>query len=53
MKWEQLTDEEKETVKRMVGFCLNRCYCLGMDEGYKADDTETEERKNLTEFSLT
>ncbi len=37
MEYENLSDEAKEVLKLMVELCLNRSYCMGMDEGVNLD----------------
>jgi hypothetical protein len=45
----KLSEEAKETLKGMVEFCVNRAYCMGMDEGYQGD-TKRPFRIELEDF---
>lgn len=43
MTYEKLSEEAKQTLKTMVEFCIERGYCMGMDEGiaqFKEDGNE-------------
>lgn len=53
MKYDQLSDEVKEVLKSMVGFCINHGYKMGMDEGFIDYDKKKkhEFRKQLEAFS--
>lgn len=51
LEYNNLSTEEKETVKEMVQYCLHNCVRLGMDEGFDSDGNPTELRKNLSKFS--
>lgn len=52
MAWDQLTQEQQETVKGMVEYCLDRGIGMGMDEGFACLETYTpnEEREALESF---
>ena len=53
MRYDQLSDEAKEVLKSMVGFCIDYGYKMDMDGGFM--DYEQQEkhefRKQLEEFS--
>ena len=51
MKYEDLTEDAKETIKGMIHYCINNCVGMGMDEGLNSDDTKKPFRKELEEFS--
>jgi hypothetical protein len=50
MEYSELSEEAKETLKGMVEFCINNAIGMGMDEGFNADDTKKEFRKELELF---
>ncbi|MDW3712896.1 hypothetical protein [Pseudomonas sp. 2023EL-01195] len=39
---EQMSEEARSTLVGMVEFCLERRYCMGMDEGFASFEPETE-----------
>lgn len=39
---EQMSSEARSTLVGMVEFCLNRRYCMGMDEGFASFDPDVE-----------
>ena len=51
MEWDQLSDEAKEVAKGMIEFCINKGYCMGMDEGFKDEDHKHDFRLELERFS--
>ena len=58
MEYNDLNSEQKDIVKKMVSFCLNNGYCLGMSEGWNFDsdgepNTPDEDREALTQFIKT
>lgn len=46
-----MTVDDIETIQGMVGFCINKGYCLGMDEGVRYDMTPKNQTKRLSAFS--
>lgn len=50
MKYDDLSTESKMVLKAMVEYCLNNCLCMGMDEGFRKDNTPRKFRKQLREF---
>lgn len=52
MEYDQLSDEAKEVLKNMVGYCINRGFKMGMDEGIKdfATMEKHEFREQLEKF---
>lgn len=51
MKFDELSDEAKETIKGMVSFCINHGYRMGMDEGINSDDSKKPFRQELESFA--
>ncbi len=53
MEYNDLSEEAKEVLKGMVEHCLNRCLCMGMDEGVNYNDEPHEFRRQLELFVKT
>ena len=41
-----LSEEAQEVVESMIHHCLDNAYCMGMDEGFKSDDSFDDEHKH-------
>lgn len=50
LKYENLSQEAKETLIGMVEFCINNGFCMGMDEGLDFDSTDDLESRKPQPF---